>query len=107
MAFPHLGNSNYVIVSVSIDFLSNSKQDVSFHGIAYEYSRADWDDLCDHLRDVSWEDTFKISASSTASVFCEWVQVEIDVYISHCKCQVKPHLVHRNHFFHLYQQNKS
>ena len=47
------------------------------------------------------------------------VQVGIDVYIAYCKFQVKPHLspwfsaacataiVHRNHFFHLYQQNKS
>ena len=46
------------------------------------------------------------------------VQVGIDVYI-HCKYQIKPHssqwfsaacaaaIVHRNHFFRLYQQNKS
>ena len=25
-----------------------------FHGIAYDYSHADWDGLCDHLRDVPW-----------------------------------------------------
>ena len=54
-----------------------------------------------------------------ASEFCEWVQVGIDVYIPHRKYQVKPHsspwfsaacaaaIVHRNHFFCLYQQNKS
>ena len=64
-------------------------------------------------------DIFKLSASSAASEFCEWVQVEIDVYIPHRKYQVKPHsspwfsavcaaaIVHRNHFFRLYQQNKS
>ena len=58
-------------------------------------------------------------ASIAASEFCEWVQVEIDVYIPHRKYQVKPHsspcfsaacaaaIVHRNHFFRLYQQNKS
>ena len=46
-----------------------------------------------------------------ASEFCEWVQVGIDVYILHCKYQVKRHsspwfsaacaaaIVHRNHFF--------
>ena len=51
--------------------------------------------------------------------FCEWVQVEIDVYIPHWKHQVKPHsspwfstacaaaIVHRNHFFYSYQQNIS
>ena len=75
--------------------------------------------LRNHLRDVPWEDVFKLSASGAASEFCEWVQVGIDVYIPHRKYQVKPHsspwfpaacaaaIVHRNHFFHLYQQNKS
>ena len=46
---------------------------------------------CDHLRDVPWEDAFKLSASGTASEFCEWNQVGIDVYIPHRKYQVKPH----------------
>ena len=27
--------------------------------MAYDYSRADWDGLRDHLRDVLWEDIFK------------------------------------------------
>ena len=46
-------------------------------------SRADWDGLRDHLRDVPREDIFKLGASAAASEFCEWVQVEIDVYIPH------------------------
>ena len=87
--------------------------------MAYDYSHADWEGLPDHLRDVPWEDIFKLSASAAASEFCEWVQVGIDLYIPHRKYQVKPHsspwfsvacaaaIVHRNHFFHLYQQNKS
>ena len=62
MAFPPLGNSNHV-VSVSIDFPSNSQWDAPFHYIAYDYSRADWYGLCDHLRDVPWEDIFKLGAS--------------------------------------------
>ena len=119
MAFPPLGNSDHVVVSVSIDFPINSKQDTPFHRVAYDYSRADWDGLRDHLRDVPWEDIFKLSASAVASEFCGWVQVGIDVYIPHRKYQVKPHsspwfsaacaaaIVHRNHFFRLYQQNKS
>ena len=61
------------------------------HRVAYDYSRADWDDLRDHLRDVPWEDIFRLSASAVASEFCEWVQVGIDVYIPHRKYQVKPH----------------
>ena len=91
MAFSPLGNSDHVAVSVSTDFPSNSQQDAPFHCIAYYYSRLDWDSLCDHLREVPWEDIFKPGASAAASEFCEWVQVGIDVYISHRKYQVKTH----------------
>ena len=80
MAFPPLRNSDHVVVSVSSDFPINSKQDTPFYRVAYDYSRADWDGLRDHLRDFPWEDIFKLSASA-ASEFCEWVQVVIDVYI--------------------------
>ena len=83
MAFPRLENSDHVVVSVSIDFPTNSQQDAPFHRIAYDYSRADWDGLLDHLRDVPWEDMFKHSTSAAASEFCEWVQVGIGVYIPH------------------------
>ena len=55
MVFPPLGNSDHVVVSVSSDFPINSKQDASFHRIAYDYSCADWDGLRDHLRDASLE----------------------------------------------------
>ena len=118
IAFPPLGNSDHV-VSVSIDFPINSKQDTLFHRVACDYSHADWDGLRDHLRDVPWEDIFKLGASAAASEFCEWVQVVTDVYIPHRKCQVKSHsppwfsaacaatIVHRNHFFRFYQQNRS
>ena len=80
MAFPQLGNSD-VVVSVSIDFPTNSQQDAPFHRIAYDYSSADWGGPHDHLRDVPWEDIFKLGASAAASGFCEWVQVGIDLYI--------------------------
>ena len=90
MAFPPLGNCDHVIVSVSIDFPSYSQCDAPFHYIAFDYSHADRDGLCDHLRDVPWEDIFELSASAAAREFCEWVQVGIDVYIPHTKYQVKP-----------------
>ena len=45
MTFPPLGNSDHVVVSVSIDFPSNSERDAPFHCIAYDYSCADWDGL--------------------------------------------------------------
>ena len=50
MAFPPLGNSDHVALSVSIDFSITSKWDTSFHPVAYDYSCADWDSLCNHLR---------------------------------------------------------
>ena len=49
MAFPPLGNSDHVVVSVSIGFLSNSQGNAPFHCIAYGYACADWYGLCDHL----------------------------------------------------------
>ena len=91
MAFPPLGNSDHVFVSVSMDFTSNSQWDALFHRIDYDYSRADWDSLRDHFRDVPWEDTFKLGVSAAASDFCEWIQVGIDAYVPHTKYQVKPH----------------
>ena len=91
MAFPLLGNSDHFVVSVSIDFPSNSKQDTLFHHIGYDYSCVDWNGLLDHLKVLPWEDIFKLGASGAASQFCEWVQVGTDVYIPHRKYQVKPH----------------
>ena len=108
-----------LVVSVSIDFSSNSKWDVPIHHITCDYSCAGCDCLGDHLRDVPWKDIFKLSVSAVASEFRGWFQVGIDVYIPHCKYQVQSHwspffsaastaaIVHRNHFFHLYQQNES
>ena len=90
MAFTPLGKSDHV-VSVSIDPPINSKQDALFHCMTYDYSHADWDGLCDHLRDVPWEGIFKLSASAVASEFFEWVQVGIDEYIPDRKYQFKSH----------------
>ena len=119
MAFPPLENSDHVVVSALIDFPLNSQQGALFHCIAYDYSCADWNGLWDQLRNVPWEDIFKLSASAAASELCEWFQVEIDVHIPDRKYQVKPLssswfsgacaavIVHRNHFFCLHQQNES
>ena len=71
------------------------------------------------MRDLPWKNIFKLGASAAASEFCEWVQVGIDVCIPHREYQVKPHfcpwfsasfaaaIVHRNHFFRMYQKGKS
>ena len=81
MAFPLFGNSDHLVVSISIDFPSNSQRDSPFHHIAYDYSRADWDSFCGHYRDVPCKDIFKLGASAASSEFCEWVQVGM-IYIS-------------------------
>ena len=91
MDFPPLGNSDHVVVSVSIGFPSNSQRHASFHRIAYDYSRVDRDGPCDRLRDAPWEDIFKLGASAAAREYCEWVQVGIGAYIPHRKYRVKPH----------------
>ena len=92
----------------------NAKQDALFHHIAYDYSPTDWGGFCDHLRNVPWEDIFKISVSAAANEFCDWGQIGIDAYNPHRKFQAKLHsssgfsatcaaaIVHRNHFYCLY-----
>ena len=80
VAFSSLGNSDHVVVLISIDFPSNSKGDAPFHG----YSCVDWGGLHDRLTDFSWEDIFQLSASAAGTEYYEWVQVGIDVYIPHC-----------------------
>ena len=86
MGFPPLGNSDLVVVSVSIDFPSNSQRDALFYRIAYDCSRADWDGL----HDTSHRKYQVKPYSST------W-------FSATCAAAI----VHRNHVFCLNQQNKS
>ena len=58
MAFSGFGNSDHVVVSVFIDFPSNSKQDFPFHRISY------------------------MTIAVPIVLFCEWFQVQIDVYLA-------------------------
>ena len=69
------------------------------------------------MRGVPWENIVELGAFASASEFCEWVQVGIDVYIPHREYHVKSHsspcfsaacaaaIVHSSLF--LYQKNKS
>ena len=83
VAFPSMGNCDYV-VSVFIDFPSNLQGDALFHRITYDYSLADWDGLCDHLRE--YQDKPRSFP---------WFLAAFGAAI-----------VHRNHFFPLYQKDK-
>ena len=68
-AFATPGNSNHVVVSVSAYFTVTSEKDAPCHCKAFDYSRADWEGFCDHLRDVPWNDIYKYGASRGASEF--------------------------------------
>ena len=103
MNFLSLENSDHFVTAVSIDFPSNSKRDTLFYHIN-DYSSADWDGLFDHLRDVPWEDLFKVGASAAASEFCEWFQVGTEVsgqalLISMFSAACSAVIVNRNHCF--------
>ena len=60
-----------LVVSVSIDFSSNSKL---FSCLLGWSSRRSFDRYNRRM------DIFKLEASAAATEFCEWLQVEIDVY---------------------------
>ena len=66
VVFPPLGDSD--VVAFFIDFRSNLKgDDAPFYRKSYDHFCADRDGLCDHLRDVPWEDIFKLSSSAAAA----------------------------------------
>ena len=119
MVFPPFGNSKHVIVSVSIDFSSYSYLMPYFIKLLMTNLV-----LSGMVFMIIWEMFHgMVSLDSVLLlllvIFCEWVQVGTDVYIPHQKYKVKPHLspwfsaacvtaiVHRNHFFHLHQKDKS
>ena len=76
----------HVVILVSIVFPSNSKENGTFLLHSWQLL-----DLYYHLRDVSKEDIYELSASAAPTDFCELFQVEIDVYTPHSKYQIKPH----------------
>ena len=102
MVFSPLRNSDHVSVSFSIDSPLNSTGDAPFHRSAFDYSRVDWDGLRDHLRDIPYEEIFKLGAFAAGgrfcwrvqvgfAEFCAWIQLVFGLHIHHRKYQVKPH----------------
>ena len=53
------GNLTMLLSQFLLTF-HHSQWDALFHRIAYDYSGADWDGLCDHLRGILWDDIFKL-----------------------------------------------
>ena len=52
MSFLPLENSDHVLCQFPLSFRQTKNWDALFHCIVYVYSFADWNGLCDHLRDV-------------------------------------------------------
>ena len=95
---PPLGNSDHVVVLVSIDFPSKSKRDAPFHCIAYDFSRADCDSFCDHMSEVLWEDILNLVLLLLLVNFVSWFRLEL-MYIS-LIVNIRSSLTHL-HGFHL------
>ena len=49
---PPLGKSDHRVVSVDVKFVVKSTNEHPYYRTVYSYSKADWDGLRDHLRDV-------------------------------------------------------
>ena len=113
---PPLGESDHMVVSVDVKFVVKSTNEHPYHRTVYSYSKADWDGLRDHLRDVPWLDIFKHDTTYVAKEITEWVEIGIDCCIPHRNIQLKPHsspcftpcavaIAHRNHYFHQDHRN--
>ena len=87
-----------LLFQFALTFSINSKWDAPFHGIACDYSPADWGGLCDHLRNVPWENIFKLGASAAASKFMSRFRLEL-MYIS-LIVSIRSSLIH----LHCFQQ---
>ena len=113
-----LGRSDHCMVSVAIDVQCKQSTDVPFHRTVYRYSKADWDGFRSFIADAPHSYIFKFRASKIASLITDWVLSGMDTFIPHKKYQQKPNsqpwfgpecaaaIAHRNHFFHLYHQNR-
>ena len=116
MVFFSLKNSDHVVVTMSIDFPSYGI--LWFIGLLMTIFV-----LIGTIFVIIWETVHRRislnSSDAAVSESSEWFHVEIDVYVPNRKYQVKPHssarffaacaaaIVHRNHFPHLYQKDKS
>ena len=56
--------------------------DAPFQCTVFDYSDADWDGCCDHLR---CSNGGYLVVSTAAYLFCEWVNARNDISLSHCK----------------------
>ena len=97
-------------------FVVKSTNEHPYYRTVYSYSKAEWDGLRDHLRDVPLLDIFKHDPAYAPKKITEGVEIGIDCYIPLRKFQLKPHsspwftpcaaaIAHRSHYFHQYHRN--
>ena len=114
-----LGRSDHSVVSVEIDTQLKETSDIPFHRTVFRYSKADWDGFRSFIADAPLSIFFKSGACKVASFLSEWIFDGMNCFIPSKKFQQKPNsqpwftpecaaaIAHRNHFFHLYHQNRS
>ena len=118
MTFPPFENSDHAVVSVSIEFPTNSNLDVPFHWIAHDYSHADWDCLV-IIREVfhvrislnsvlllllmNFVSGFRLELMYTSLI----VSIRSKPLISWFSAACAVAITHRNHFFRLYKEKRS
>ena len=114
-----LGKSDHAVVDVEINLNISAANDSPYHRTLYSFHRGDWDSFRDFLRDMPWNDIFKLSADECAKEVVSWLQEGIDVFVPHRTYQVKPHsnpwfspacaaaISHRNHYFHKFRESGS
>ena len=69
---------------------ANSKEEGSF-SLSQDYSRTDWDGLCNHWIDVSWDAIFNFNISAALYELNGLIQVGIDVSILNHEHWIKLH----------------
>ena len=67
-----------------------------FHKTVFEYSHADWDGLCDHLRNILWEYVFKLGAIAAAEF---WRGSRLELIYKSLIINIGSILIH----FHIFQ----
>ena len=113
-----LGSSDHSVVSVKIESKLKETSDVPFHRTVFRYSKADWDSFRSFITDAPLPTIFKSGACKAATYISEWIIDGMNCFIPSKKFQQRPNsqpwftpecaaaIAHRNHFFHVYQQNR-
>ena len=114
-----LGSSDHCVVQVKVEAKCKGTPDAPFHRTVFRYSKADWDGFRSFISGIPISDIFKHGSSKIASLLSDWILVGMESYIPSKTFQLKPNsqpwfspecaaaIAHRNHFFHLYHQNRS